>query len=111
MKVETTTTSTTTTTTTTSAPTTILEVNPSSSTTVTTLQQEEETVTTPPPTILPASTSMWKEVNQEKVLSTDKVENEIIEETTGAGTAKDGSKLVIVQALQRAAKNTADFSS
>ena len=88
-----------------------LEVNPSSSTTVTTLQQEEETVTTPPPTILPASTSMWKEVNQEKILSTDKVENEIIEETTGAGTAKDGSKLVIVQALQRAAKNTADFSS
>ena len=85
-----------------------LEVNPSSSTTVTTLQQEEETVTTPPPTILPASTSMWKEVNQEKILSTDdKVENEIIEETT----TKDGSKLVIVQALQRAAKNTADFPS
>ena len=87
-----------------------LEVNPSSSTTtVTTLQQEEETVTTPPPTILPASTSKWKEVEQEKILSTDKVENEIIEETTGAGTAKDGSKLVIVQALQRAAKNTPDF--
>ena len=86
-----------------------LEVNPSSSTTtVTTLQQEEETVTTPPPTILPASTSKWKEVEQEKILSTDKVENEIIEETT-ASSAKDGSKLVIVQALQRAAKNTPDF--
>ena len=33
--------------------------------------------------------------------------NEIIEETT----TKDGSKLVIVQALQRAAKNTVDFPS
>ena len=76
---------------------------------MTTLQQEEETVTTPPPTILPASTSHWKEVS-EAVLSRhseqDKVENEIIEEI-----AKDGSKLVIVQALQRAAKNTQDFST
>ena len=80
----------------------------SSSTTVTTLQQEEETVTTPPPTILPASTSHWKEVSEDMLSRhhQDKVENEIIEEI-----AKDGSKLVIVQALQRAAKNTGDFST
>lgn len=61
-------------------------------------------------TIMPASTSKWKEVDSLEDLKPTTVEpkveltNEIIEET-----GKDGSKLVVVQALQRAAKKSGNF--
>ena len=87
----------------------------STSTTTAISSSTEEIETTPPPTILPASTSKWKEVElrdastilmvkpsaglQTSTTIAPKVEtNEIIEEI-----AKDGtSKLVVVQALHHA---------
>ncbi len=106
-------------TTTTTTSTTKTSKSTTSTTATTTIRDEEIESSSPgmiPPTILPASTSKWKEVEDAstilmvkpfQTLTTigPKVElaNEIIEET-----AKDGSKLLVVQALQRAAKNFPD---
>lgn len=76
-----------------------------------TSKDEEIESSTPLPTILPASTSKWKEVEDaSSVVKPLTIEpkvsaNEIMEETQ---ESKDGSKLLVVQALHRAAKNIED---